>query len=84
MVEKLKQRFLDEVDGTTTTWYSGTVIDYSDHEKTHRIKYEGESEHCDFYLTLDLNYEYRLKSVNISIVYLVEEHFVWYILLYWL
>ena len=30
---KVKQRFLDEVDGTAT-WYSGTVIGYSHEEKT--------------------------------------------------
>ena len=49
---KVKQRFLDEVDGTPT-WYSGTVIDYSHHEKAHCLAYEGESECCHFDLTLD-------------------------------
>ena len=50
---KVKQRFLDEVDGTAT-WYSGTVIGYSHEEKTHCLMYEGESEHFNFDLILDL------------------------------
>ena len=76
---KVKQRFLDEVDGTPTCCYSGTVIDYSHHEKAHCLAYEGESEYCHFDLTLvfilgDLlvlytyfNQMYRLNTLCIII-----------------
>lgn len=50
---KVMHRFLEAADGTST-WYSGTVLDYSQCDKTHCLTYEGESENCDFDLTLDL------------------------------
>ena len=50
--KKIKHRFLEETGGST--WYFGTVIDYSEQEKTHCLKYEEDSEHYQFDLTIDL------------------------------
>ena len=47
---QVKQRFLE--DGNST-WYSGTVKDYSPQAKTHCIVYEGDCEEYYFDLTLD-------------------------------
>ena len=49
---QVKQRFLDGENGNST-WYLGTVKNYSYEDKTHCLTYEGESEDCNFDLTLD-------------------------------
>ena len=35
-------------------WYTGTVLEYDCHVKTHEILYDGEQDHCFFDLTMDL------------------------------
>ena len=45
-------KIIEETGGST--WYFGTVIDYSEQEKTHCLKYEEDSEHYQFDLTIDL------------------------------
>ena len=49
----VKHRFLDET-ANTLTWYTGTVVEYSCQDKTHCLKYDGESEYCHFDLIIDM------------------------------
>ena len=51
---RVKQRFLDGDGASTSTWYWGTVKEYSPQEKMHCLIYDGESEECHFDLTTDL------------------------------
>ena len=41
--KKIKQKFRDE-DSGGLLWYCGMIMDYSDNEKTHCIKYDGDDE----------------------------------------
>lgn len=52
--QRVKQRFLDGEATCTSTWYWGTVKDYSPKEMTHCLMYEGDTEEYHFDLTIDL------------------------------
>ena len=43
-------------------WFTGTVLGYDNTTKTHKIKYDGEDDHCQFDINIDLITEWRYKS----------------------
>ena len=51
--ERIKHKFKDE-DSGDLVWYHGTVIGYSNEEKTHCITYEGDDEQYYYDIILDL------------------------------
>ena len=40
-------------DSHLEQWYSGIVVDYNPISKLHKIKYDGEEDHCQFDITVD-------------------------------
>ena len=52
--QRVKQRFLDGEATCTSTWYWGTVKDYSPQEKMHCLMYDGDTEEYHFDLKIDL------------------------------
>ena len=52
-----------------TKWYNGTVLSYDASSKTHEIAYEGEEEHCNYDLTLDLlSGDLQLEEQNLDLL----------------
>ena len=51
--KRIKHKFKDE-DSGDLQWYYGTILDYSDEEKTYCIAYKGEDDQYHYDLILDL------------------------------
>ena len=51
--KQIRQKFKEE-DSGALVWYHGTIIEYSDKEKTHCIIYDGDDEQYNYDLILDL------------------------------
>ena len=51
--QRISHKFEDE-ETNEVKWYTGTVLGYDCHVKTHEILYDGEQDHCFFDLTMDL------------------------------
>lgn len=45
---------LFEINKMETKWFTGTVLAYDNTIKTHKIKYDGEDDQCQFDLNIDL------------------------------
>ena len=45
---------LFKINDRETKWFTETVLGYDNTTKTHKIKYDGKDDHCQFDINIDL------------------------------